>query len=196
VTWLEVADEAAGWLDFEEGNALARHAARVANLGPLAEIGGYAGKSACWLGAIAQANDSILFSIDWHRGSPEMAVGESCHDPQMIGPDGFDTLPHFRRNIATAGLEPWVVPVVGNSAKVGQWWNTELAFLFIDGAHDSQGIRADYELWSPRIVPGGVLAFHDTTIPGIASVVDEAVVDGFEHVEQVGCLQVLSKGTT
>lgn len=34
-------------------------------------------------------------------------------------------------------------------------------FLFIDGDHSYQGVKADFELFSPLVRPGGIVAFHD-----------------------------------
>lgn len=34
-------------------------------------------------------------------------------------------------------------------------------FLFIDGDHSYEGVRADYELYSPLVRKGGLIAFHD-----------------------------------
>jgi len=34
-------------------------------------------------------------------------------------------------------------------------------FLFIDGDHGYDGVRADYELYAPLVRPGGIVAFHD-----------------------------------
>ena len=34
-------------------------------------------------------------------------------------------------------------------------------FLFIDGDHSYEGVRSDYELYSPLVRPGGIIAFHD-----------------------------------
>jgi predicted O-methyltransferase YrrM len=36
-----------------------------------------------------------------------------------------------------------------------------LDFLFIDGDHSYEGVRADHEMYSPLVRPGGVIAFHD-----------------------------------
>jgi predicted O-methyltransferase YrrM len=36
-----------------------------------------------------------------------------------------------------------------------------LSLLFVDGGHALQTVQADYEAWSPRLQPGGFLAFHD-----------------------------------
>jgi len=33
--------------------------------------------------------------------------------------------------------------------------------LFIDGDHSEEGVRADFEHWSPHLRPGGHLLFHD-----------------------------------
>lgn len=33
--------------------------------------------------------------------------------------------------------------------------------LFIDGDHTYEGVKADYELYSPLVRPGGVVGFHD-----------------------------------
>jgi predicted O-methyltransferase YrrM len=34
-------------------------------------------------------------------------------------------------------------------------------FLFVDGDHSEEGVRADFERWSPLLAPGGHLLFHD-----------------------------------
>jgi len=34
-------------------------------------------------------------------------------------------------------------------------------FLFIDGDHSYDGVKRDYELWSPLVRRGGLIAFHD-----------------------------------
>lgn len=35
-------------------------------------------------------------------------------------------------------------------------------FLFIDGDHSYDGVKRDFELWSPLVRPGGIVALHDT----------------------------------
>jgi predicted O-methyltransferase YrrM len=37
----------------------------------------------------------------------------------------------------------------------------KLDFLFIDGDHSYQGVRRDFELYSPLAAPGALVAFHD-----------------------------------
>jgi predicted O-methyltransferase YrrM len=38
-----------------------------------------------------------------------------------------------------------------------------LDFLFIDGDHSYSGVKRDFELYSPLVRPGGLIAFHDIT---------------------------------
>ncbi len=49
----------------------------------------------------------------------------------------------------------------------------KLDFLFIDGDHSYQGVRADYLNYSRFVRPGGLIAFHD-------------IVDS-EHHRKLGC---------
>lgn len=39
---------------------------------------------------------------------------------------------------------------------------TNFEFVFIDGDHSYEGIRTDWEAWSPLIANGGVVALHDS----------------------------------
>lgn len=45
---------------------------------------------------------------------------------------------------------------------VKRWLNGGLLdFLFIDGDHSHRGVESDYEMFSPLVRAGGVIAFHD-----------------------------------
>lgn len=146
----------------DEGIALYEAGLSAARNGPLVEIGGYCGKSAVYLGAAAKAGDSLLYSVDHHRGSEENQPGEEYHDPDLVDQAGrVDSLPWFRSTIEEARLTPWVVAVVGDSATVATAWATPLALVFIDGGHSRRAADADYDSWEPKLMPGGLLAIHD-----------------------------------
>jgi hypothetical protein len=129
----------------------------------LVEIGAWCGKSTIYLGAAAEAVGAVLFSVDHHHGSEENQAGWEHHEPDLVDPaDGrLDTLPHWRRAVAAAGLEACVVGVVGDSPTVAATWRTPLAFCFIDGGHGEEPAWADYRGWAPHVAPGGWLAIHD-----------------------------------
>ncbi len=160
---LAVYNATKGFMPSDEGAALAHAATLVAAAGPLVEVGSYCGKSAIVLGDVAESSDSVLFSVDHHRGSEENQAGWEHHDSDVVDPatGRMDTLPFFRRAIEAAGLERSVVAVVGHSSVVASAWRTPLAFLFIDGGHGVEPARLDFERWTPHVQSGGLLAIHD-----------------------------------
>ncbi len=166
------AEAARGFMPPDEGLALHDAAASVTVDGPFLEIGSYCGKSAVYLGAAARARATVLFSVDHHRGSEENQPGWEWHEPDLVDPavGKMDTLPLFRRTIHDAGLE-----------------GTEPA-------------HRDYELWTPKVVPGGLLAIHDV-FPDPADggrppyeIYCRALESGrFEDVDATGSLRVLRR---
>jgi predicted O-methyltransferase YrrM len=189
----DVAETAKGWLHPEEGPALYDYALKAPAGHPLLEVGTYCGKSSCWIGAAAQQTGTVLFTVDHHRGSPEMNEGQNCHDPDVVVDGRHDTLPTLRRNVAAAGLEGVVVPVVAPSEIVGRWWTTKVGFLFIDGGHDAVTAMNDYENFARHVVDGGFLLFHDAYGTEARDAVEAAKGDGFAELEVVGCTSVLTR---
>jgi predicted O-methyltransferase YrrM len=159
----EVARAAIGFMPDDEGMALYRAGLSASSTGPLLEVGSYCGKSAVYLGAAAQEQKNVLFTIDHHRGSEENQEGWEHHDSRLVDPKTgrMDTLPFFRRTIEKAGLEDTVVAIVGPSAVIGSYWSTPLGLVFIDGGHGSEVAHRDYETWAPKVAAAGLLAIHD-----------------------------------
>ncbi|MGV9308637.1 MULTISPECIES: class I SAM-dependent methyltransferase [unclassified Nonomuraea] len=160
---LLAAERAKGFMPADEGMALFRAALRYGTRGPICEIGTYCGKSAVYLGAAARLTGSVVVTVDHHRGSEEIQPGWEHHDPTLVDPrfGKMDSLPTFRTTIAEAGLEDEVIAIVGRSEQVARLWNTPLAMLFIDGGHSDEPVTRDYEGWSPHVMVGGALVFHD-----------------------------------
>jgi len=48
----------------------------------------------------------------------------------------------------------------------------KLDFLFIDGDHTYEGVKKDFEIYSPLVRKGGIIAFHDI-VPGSSELVGE-----------------------
>ena len=158
------AEAARGFMPPNEGVALHEAALLVSDsAAPMLEIGSYCGKSGIYLGSAARERNTILFALDHHRGSEENQPGWEWHEPDLVDPEVgvIDTLPRFRRTIFDAGLEGTVVALVGDSPTVGSRWAIPLSFLFIDGGHGSEPAHRDFELWTPWIEDGGILAIHD-----------------------------------
>lgn len=156
-------DKVKGFLDPAEARALYELALAFARKGPVVEIGSYCGKSAVCLGSAARQAGGLLVTIDHHRGSEENQPGWAYHDPELWDAEAgaLDTLPHLRRTLRQFELEETVIPIVGRSAQVARFWAAPIAMLFIDGGHTMEAALADYRLWAPKVMPGGVLAIHD-----------------------------------
>jgi cephalosporin hydroxylase len=98
----------------------------------------------------AASNDATIVSVDLEGGP----FGGGADDAQLrrrANPKPQQTL-HLVRGYSldpairerTAALTPDGVDV-----------------LFIDGDHSYEGVAGDYRMYSPLVVPGGIVAFHD-----------------------------------
>ena len=82
-----------------------------------------------------------------------------------------------RKWIRKAGVEDIVTPIVKTSEEAAKTLIDPIEFLFIDGAHEYEFARLDCELWLPKVVPGGMVAMHDTTtFPGPNRAVKEQIL--------------------
>ncbi len=166
-TWIEshqtFLHSVKGFLDHQEGLALYELALKVCRQGPCLEIGSYCGKSTVYIGRACRQNDSVLYSIDHHRGSEEQQPGEEYFDPDLFDFETFqpDTFKTFRQTILSANLEETVIPLVCRSEVAARSWTGQLALVFIDGGHAAETVQLDYQCWARHVMPGGYLVFHD-----------------------------------
>lgn len=197
---------AKGFMPPDEGDALYAAAVAAGELLPglpFVEIGSYCGRSTIWLGGAAQVTGTVVFAVDHHRGSEENQLGWEHHDPSVVDQrlGVMDTLPMFRFAVHQAGLEPYVVAVVGQSASVARYWTMPVAMAFIDGGHGAEPARADYEGWTPHVAMGGLLVIHDVFPdpadggrPPYEEIFLPALSSGrFQLVQATGSLRVLQR---
>ena len=152
-----------GFLDEDEGCCLYETALKASRRGPCLEIGSYCGKSTIYIGTACKTNNSILFSIDHHRGSEEQQPGQAYFDPALFDPETgrVDTFQEFRKTLEKADLEDTVVAIVSRSNVAARLWATPVSLVFIDGGHTAEAALTDYDCWRPHIMPGGYLLIHD-----------------------------------
>jgi len=193
-----------GFMDETEGMRLYELALDASRRGPCLEVGSYCGKSALYLGAGCRQNQSVLFSIDHHRGSEEQQPGEEYFDPDLFDPEAgkVDTFRSFRISLEAAGLEDTVVPMVCRSETAARRWATPLSLVFIDGSHAYEAALTDYRCWERHLMAGGYLVFHDVyEDPGRGGqapyrVYMEAAASGrYEELPRVMSLGILKKLT-
>jgi MMP 1-O-methyltransferase len=152
----ELIKDVPGWLSDEEGEALYELARACTGRGAIVEIGSWKGKSTICLGLGSRAGSGVrIFAVDPHA---DYRHGE------------------FKDNIDRAGLADLVTPVKGLSQDVVGGFDEPIELLFVDGSHEEDDVRDDFEQWVPKVVDGGVVAFHDTTWHrGVRRVVAEKI---------------------
>ena len=157
-----------GWLSDEEGEALYELARACTGRGAIVEIGSWKGKSTICLGLGSRAGSGVpIFAVDPHA---DYRHGE------------------FKDNIERAGIADLVRPLKGLSQDVVDGFDEAIELLFVDGSHEEGDVRDDFEQWVPKVVEGGVVAFHDTTWHvGVRRVVAEKIYGsrGFRDVRFV-----------
>jgi predicted O-methyltransferase YrrM len=66
--------------------------------------------------------------------------------------------------------------------------NAKIQFLFIDGDHSYDGVKQDFEMYSPLVAPGGIIGFHDIVKAPVAAggevnIFWNEIKPGFRHRE-------------
>ena len=69
----------------------------------------------------------------------------------------------FADDLKTAHLAaPTAEIIVGDTARVGREWDREpVGLLYVDADHSYEGVKRDFEAWSPNLAPGAVVIFDD-----------------------------------
>ena len=174
--------------------------------GVVVEIGSYVGGSAIFLAKGSKAGKkNKVYTIDPHKDSMPI---------EKIGREVFpkNSLPFFKENLKKENVEDIVVPIISTSQQAAENWDKPISLLWIDGNHDYEYVKLDFLLWEKHLLPGGVLALHDThdskneievfgvginigKLPGPARVVKENLVNSkrFERIKVVDLITFARK---
>src|SRR6266540_173244 len=189
VAVVEMTHAIEGWLTDEEAELLVAATRNAAALVPesaraaVVEIGSYCGKSTVAIGAalkeLARA-DLKLYAVDPHRDY-HFGWHADTFDILMNNLRHFELVDHIEviRARSTDFDSPY--PIV---------------LLFIDGLHDYANVLSDFQHFEQRVVPQGLIAFHDyfEHCPGVKQSVNELLMaDRCEFVTQSGSLVVCRK---
>ncbi len=142
---------------------------------PVCELGSFLGGSTIILatGSRHAPYENRVVAVDdheWHRHLAEDAY--SAEAVKALP----STLEQFRENLKTAGVAEQVAIYVEDTVQAGREYSGTISLLFIDADHALEAVRADFNIWYPKVVPGGVIAFHDygnSNWPDVQMVVDD-----------------------
>jgi hypothetical protein len=132
----------------EEAELFARLAAGARRA---VEIGVYEGASAAVLARALPA------------GAELHLIDPFGPQPDALRPGQRGTAWASRRVVGRAARAGGVRPVwhIAYSQDVGPGWALPIDLLLIDGDHSEEGVRRDWDLFSPHVRPGGHAIFHD-----------------------------------
>ena len=130
-----------------------------------------------------------------------------CVNPYPTGRLGFSTQQIIARSEVRKIPNGRVRWIRSTGAEAGRDYSLSaegpVDFVFIDGNHSYEGLRADWTVWSPLVGPGGVVALHDSrssqerNIEEAGSVVftrDVVLKDArYRQVEAVDTLTVMQR---
>ena len=72
-------------------------------------------------------------------------------------------------------------------------WSQPIGLLFIDGDHSEEGVRRDWNCWSPQLAADAAIAFDDSDWPGPAKLIGELTASGWKQVDNCGKIIVLRR---
>ncbi len=130
-----------------ERACLAKHATGRKNV---VEIGTWHGVTTCRLRA-AMARNGDLYAVDPYA-------------PGRLGLNFQELIAHREvGKVGGGGRVHWVRMTGAQAARAHVEKRLPLVdFLFIDGDHTYEGLKADWEGWSPLVGPAGIIALHDS----------------------------------
>jgi MMP 1-O-methyltransferase len=145
-----------GWLSSNEALGLYDVASRLPAGAVVVEIGSWQGKSTY---CIAKGLKSgTVNAID-----PFNAAGGADEGSEKIYLDkkqNKDLMQGFIDNMTSRNVMDKIVVKRGYSFDFANEF-PRIDFLFIDGDHSIEGCQRDFEMFSPKLVSGGYIAFHD-----------------------------------
>lgn len=109
-----------------------------------------------------------LYAVDSYKHRPEY------DDPMNLPQPVFDRL-FQRTGERLSAFGDRVTQIRLDSVEAAEQINEPLDFVYIDGDHSYEGIRADLEAWFPLIREGGIIAGHDygqPAFPGVKAAAD------------------------
>ncbi len=59
------------------------------------------------------------------------------------------------------------VRLLGKSWEVGRYFPYSVNMVFVDGDHGTKAVEQDIMTWLSKVIPGGIMAFHDYKHPNV-----------------------------
>ena len=145
-----------GWLTEQEAMGLFLLAFKAPRNAKIVEIGSWQGKSTYCLAKGLRSGK--IYAIDpFNADAGFDEDSEKIYSVKKGVDDLYDTFIH---NMTKLKVLSKIVTKRGYSYQFPDEFD-KIDVLFIDGDHSIEGCKLDFELFSPKVVIGGYIAFHD-----------------------------------
>jgi predicted O-methyltransferase YrrM len=161
-----------GMMPPEQLYAIYRWAVTWHGRGDIVELGSWVGLTTSYLATACRVRgEGRVHAVDTFEGTKE----GGGHYSSIEKYDG-STLAAFRGNIHRAGVDDLVNVMVGYTSDAAQQYRGRpIRLLLIDADHSFAAVKRDFQLWSPMVMPGGLIVFHDYLMEDVARFVDTEV---------------------
>lgn len=168
---LEEIKDVEGLLNDKEAETLYNLSRNCKGKGVIVEIGSWKGKSTICLAkgvgkkkikVFAVDPHDVTFNIEGEGDLPSWTRNTYKDKLKLKGVKKSSSLKDFERNIEKANVRDIVKKVVKTSREAANLINEPIELIFIDGDHGYEGVKEDFDIWFPKVIPGGIMAFHDT----------------------------------
>ncbi|MDQ0246209.1 putative O-methyltransferase YrrM [Bacillus fengqiuensis] len=158
-----------GWLNGEGIENLYTYALK-APTSTIVEIGSWKGKStSCLALAVKDRGEGKVYAIDTWKGSSEhQEVLKNYAEDQLYR--------EFLENMSRLNLLDVIEPIRMDSIESSRVWplKQKIGLLYIDGSHEYELVKKDFEFWSPFVAEEGYIIFDDVpSWPGPTRLVGE-----------------------
>lgn len=130
--------------------------ARLAAGKTVLELGSQYGYSTVHMAKVSE----LVVAVDHHRGDVNASYEYS--------------LPRFLENLRLHDVEDKVIPIVGPiEDAVPLLADHQFGLVFVDADHEEASVLRDGQLAIRMVAPGGIIAFHDYGLFGVAPAVHQ-----------------------
>jgi len=145
-----------GWLSDQEALGLYTAARQLPRGATVVEIGSWQGKSTYCLAMGLRAG--TVHAIDpFNADSGDDADSQEAYQEKK---GSRNLLAQFNDNMRERNVLDKIAVKQGYSQQFHGDFDA-IDLLFIDGDHSINGCSQDFELYAPKVKPGGLIAFHD-----------------------------------
>ena len=187
-----------GWLLLIEAVKLFDLSKQITSPSPIiCEIGTWKGKSAYIFASAIKGGKGVLYCIDPFNGDGDNASKDTYL--KEIKKLHITPIQNFKMTMNKYALGQYIKILPMLSGKARKKFNeSRIDLLFIDGNHEYESVKNDYELWAPLIPSGGVIVLHDVGaihVDGPKRVFEEYILNNpmWKNTSIVGEMAIATK---